>query len=317
MQGAQEDLICRQKAKEALESIYTARESAQIAFDNINNTTTSGGIFLPGFKNLTTAGSDGIVGTADDGAIETLVLPGPDGQLGTSDDQIVTLSNFTRQISITPLYNSGIANPDIRQLAVTIQYTNNKGQSKSYEVDSLISRYRGNEHGRRVKAATIVPWIYLSFGRFWSRPRSRGDLKRGCLAFSPKAWTSVRWSRIAGEMQQNARVAINLLAPRPERRWNGNHRSAASRCQLRSGRDLPSRVSDAGSDKLNPVGYCRRPASGLHPYISYLNPLVTGPPNTLYDVALAIQSGRRGWVRRFRPARFPPAMRLILWPPTS
>jgi type II secretory pathway pseudopilin PulG len=142
MQASQQDMICRQKAKEALESIYTARESAQIGFANINNTTTSGGVFLPGFQNLTVAGPDGLVGTADDGPIETMVLPGPDGQLGTADDQFITLTNYTRQISITPLYSGGVANPDIVQLAVTICYKNPKGEKRTYEVDSLISRYR-------------------------------------------------------------------------------------------------------------------------------------------------------------------------------
>jgi hypothetical protein len=142
MQASQQDLICRQKAKETMESIYTARESAQITFSVINNDTTPSGIFKSGFQNLTVAGPDGLVGTADDGPIETMVLPGPDGQLGTADDQFITLSNYKRQIAITPLLQGGVANPDIRQLAVTITYTNAKGETRTYEVDSLISRYR-------------------------------------------------------------------------------------------------------------------------------------------------------------------------------
>ena len=142
MQASQQDLICRQKAKEALESIYTAREGAQITFDNINNTTTLGGIFLTGPQNLTVAGPDGLVGTADDGPIETMVFPGPDGQLGTADDQFIALTNYTRQISITPLFNGAVANPDIRQLSVTICYKNPKGEKRTYQVDTLISRYR-------------------------------------------------------------------------------------------------------------------------------------------------------------------------------
>jgi hypothetical protein len=142
MQGSQEDLICKQKAREAVEAIFTARESAQINFSNINNTTTANGIFVTGFQSLGLPGPDGLIGTADDGPTETMILPGPDGALGTSDDQVIVLSNYQRQISITPLMSGNSQNPDVRQLQVTVQYTNERGRVRTYTINTLISRYR-------------------------------------------------------------------------------------------------------------------------------------------------------------------------------
>ena len=43
--SAQEDLIARHKALDAMESIYTARNSQQLPFSSINNIA-SGGVFL-------------------------------------------------------------------------------------------------------------------------------------------------------------------------------------------------------------------------------------------------------------------------------
>ncbi len=142
MQGSQEDMIAKQKARETMESIFTARESTQINFSNINNTSTSGGVFVTGFQSLGLPGSDGLLGTADDGPTETMVMPGPDGELGTADDQIIVLSNYQRQISITPLMSGSVANPDVRQLTVTVQYTNARGRVRTYTINTLISRYR-------------------------------------------------------------------------------------------------------------------------------------------------------------------------------
>ncbi len=140
--SSQEDLICKQKAREAVEAIFTARESAQINFSNINNNNTANGIFVTGFQSLGLPGSDGLIGTADDGPTETMVLPGPDGVLGTADDQTITLSNYQRQITITSLPSGATINPDVRQLQVTVQYTNTKGHTRSYTINTLISRFR-------------------------------------------------------------------------------------------------------------------------------------------------------------------------------
>ena len=55
---AQEDLIARHKALDAMESIYTARNSQQLPFASINNVV-NGGIFLSGALPLLCAGPDG------------------------------------------------------------------------------------------------------------------------------------------------------------------------------------------------------------------------------------------------------------------
>src|ERR1017187_2889315 len=61
-QNAQENLIARQKALEAMESIYTARNTQQITFSQIANIA-SGGIFTDGATQLLSAGADGLVKT--------------------------------------------------------------------------------------------------------------------------------------------------------------------------------------------------------------------------------------------------------------
>ena len=142
LQSSQEDLVCKQKARETMEAIYTARENTQLTFDNINNTTTSPGIFLTGFQPLSAPGSDGLVGNNSSAPVEQMVYPGPDGILGTADDQIITLNNYKRQITFSPVTISGATSPDIRQLQITIQFVDSRGRTRSYTLTSMISRYR-------------------------------------------------------------------------------------------------------------------------------------------------------------------------------
>lgn len=153
-QSAEEDLIARQKALEAMESIYTARNSQQIPFASINNIA-SGGIFKSGPQPLLCAGADGLVGTADDvpctttagapcpnGGVECMVLPGPDGVLGTADDQIMSLANFTRTIAINQvLLPSGAVNSNMMALTVTVNYSKPGMPSRTYAANGLISSY--------------------------------------------------------------------------------------------------------------------------------------------------------------------------------
>src|SRR5262245_55647430 len=83
---SQEQLIAKQKAQEALESVIMARNTQQITFDQIRNVA-DGGIFVAGLQSIQNMGVDGIPNTADDlGPVETLTFPGKDGQLGTGDD---------------------------------------------------------------------------------------------------------------------------------------------------------------------------------------------------------------------------------------
>jgi len=152
-QNAQLNLIAREKTLQALESVYTARNTQQISFAQIANIS-SGGIFTNGPTQLLAAGPDGLVNTADDlnfaasgpcvAGPECVVLPGPDGILGTADDVGMSLANFTRQITISSVLNSdGSINPNLRQVNVTVTYTSGTSTvPRIYTVDALISAFR-------------------------------------------------------------------------------------------------------------------------------------------------------------------------------
>jgi len=153
-QNAQENLIARQKALEAMESIYTARNTQQITFAQIANVA-SGGIFTNGPTQLLSAGNDGLVNTGDDvnfpatgvcpAGPECITLPGPDGILGTADDKALSLANFRRQIQIgTVLEADGVTiDPNLKQITVTVSYfTGGSPVARTYIVNALISSFR-------------------------------------------------------------------------------------------------------------------------------------------------------------------------------
>jgi prepilin-type N-terminal cleavage/methylation domain-containing protein len=152
-QNAQQNLIAREKALQAMESIYTARNTQQVTFAQIANIA-SGGIFTNTATQLLAAGPDGLVNTADDlpypatgpcaAGPECLVLPGPDGILGTPDDTSMSLANFTRLITIGTVLNSdGTVNANLKQITVTITYvTNQSSVPRTYTVQALISAFR-------------------------------------------------------------------------------------------------------------------------------------------------------------------------------
>jgi type II secretory pathway pseudopilin PulG len=144
LQYTREDLIAKQKAREALESVYSARSDATVGFAGIQNIATSPGIFLNGFQPLFLAGPNGIVGTVGQtGILDRQVLAGPDGILGTADDVILPLNNFKRQILIQPLIDStGNVSPDIRQISVTVQITDPVRGIHNYTVTGYISRFQ-------------------------------------------------------------------------------------------------------------------------------------------------------------------------------
>src|ERR1700741_1230992 len=64
--SAQEDLIAKQKAMQAVESTHRAPNAQQCGFAAINTLNAGGGIFLLGSQPLLSAGADGLVGTSDD-----------------------------------------------------------------------------------------------------------------------------------------------------------------------------------------------------------------------------------------------------------
>jgi len=155
-QSAQEDLVARQKAMEALESIYTARNSQQVGFSAINNTTASPpGLFLAGAQPLLCAGPDGLVGTSDDvscktsggavcpsSGVECWVLPGPDGVLGNGDDVTYSLANFTRTITFNQVFlSNGSVNTNMIAVTVAISYTKDGLPKRTYTVNGLISSF--------------------------------------------------------------------------------------------------------------------------------------------------------------------------------
>jgi type II secretory pathway pseudopilin PulG len=151
-QTAQEDQTARQKAIEALESIFTARDTQQVTFAQIANQPT--GIFLNGYNPLWGPGADGLTGTIDDSAsiplgcttaVECVILPGPDGMLGTADDINMPLTNYQRQIAIVNVLNpDGSINPNLKQITVSMQYVAQGivTQQKTYAVTGLISAFR-------------------------------------------------------------------------------------------------------------------------------------------------------------------------------
>ena len=131
-------LIAREKAREAVESVHTARDTRTITWAQIRNVS-NGGVFLDGAQPLYAAGADGLVNTADDAAagLETVHDAGPDGVLGTADDIVTKLSGFTRQIQILEL---NPVNPDLRQIIVTITYQVGP-QRGTYVLRTFISAY--------------------------------------------------------------------------------------------------------------------------------------------------------------------------------
>jgi len=147
-QGSQEDLIAKQLASEAMESIVTARDTTQMVWNQIQNVgagTTPDGIFVVGMQPIYNAGTDGIVGTADDANAgnAVLTLPGPDGIVGTSDDVVLPLTNYKRQIQITSVNDSnGNLIPSLRMVTITIPYTTTQLRvQKTYVLTSYISEY--------------------------------------------------------------------------------------------------------------------------------------------------------------------------------
>ena len=107
--------IAKEKASEAIESVTTSRDTRVIAWARIRNVS-QGGVFLDGPQPLRSQGPDGLVNTADDGAMENGALPGPDGILGTGDDVAFLFDGFTREIEIRDI------SANLRQIRVIIRY---------------------------------------------------------------------------------------------------------------------------------------------------------------------------------------------------
>lgn len=135
----QYDYIAEKKAEEAVETIFTARDTKILTWAQIQNVAQNG-VFLGGPQPLLDPGPDGLVGTADDNASlpDCIIIgPGPDGKLGTADDKVVNLNPWmTRTIAITAV--TGEAN--LRQITITINYTIGRIQ-RTYTLISYISAF--------------------------------------------------------------------------------------------------------------------------------------------------------------------------------
>jgi len=138
------NLIAREKAREAIESVHTARDTRTIAWAAVRNVNAptctaipaagaqpavafvanGGGIFLNGEQQLRLPGADGLVNTADDALAGFEELPGANGRFEAvptpavpvpgNDD--IALSEFWREVAICDV------NPDLRQIQVTVRY---------------------------------------------------------------------------------------------------------------------------------------------------------------------------------------------------
>jgi len=139
---SQENLIAKQKAREALESVFTSRSTTDLQFTDLESTA-DGGIFLSDWQPLRGMGADGLALTDDDAdtPVETLYLAGPDGILATSDDETRQLTNFERRITFSQvLLASGSVDEDIRMLTIDVRYLLN-GRWWTVSVSSYISRF--------------------------------------------------------------------------------------------------------------------------------------------------------------------------------
>jgi prepilin-type N-terminal cleavage/methylation domain-containing protein len=132
--------IAQQKAQEAMETIFTSRDTKLLTWAQLANVS-SGGIFKDGAQPLCAPGPDGLFGTADDDTStpDTIVTgPGPDHIFGTSDDIATNLNPWmTRTILFVP----SATTPNLQTVTVTVNWTFG-GRSNTYVVQSFISNFQ-------------------------------------------------------------------------------------------------------------------------------------------------------------------------------
>jgi type II secretory pathway pseudopilin PulG len=137
--GSSSNLIAREKAREAIESVHTARDTKTITWAQIRNVE-DGGVFLKEPQPLYKSGVDGLVNTVDDdddGELEEQLGPGEDNKLGTEDDLRIPLVNYTRTIEITESLGPN-GEDTLRQLVVTVTYPVG-GARRVYTITTFIS----------------------------------------------------------------------------------------------------------------------------------------------------------------------------------
>jgi type II secretory pathway pseudopilin PulG len=136
--GSQEQFLASQRAAEAAESVFKARDNRTLTWAQIHNveggTGSDGGIFLDGPEDIKAPGDDGLVNTDDDGDVEQTVTPGPDGELGTDDDVRTPLYGMTREIEIRDI------SATLRQLRVIVRYQSAQGEQE-FVLTTYLSAY--------------------------------------------------------------------------------------------------------------------------------------------------------------------------------
>lgn len=133
------DVVSSQKAAQAIEAVFSARDSRVLGWAMIRNQS-NGGLFKDGWQALNEPGPDGLVHTIDDlAAIESVALPGPDQLLGTPDDKIDRLTGYKRRIVITDVAGTGTPSR-LRTITVTISYPAGS-TTKEFVLSTLIQSY--------------------------------------------------------------------------------------------------------------------------------------------------------------------------------
>ncbi len=141
------DSIAREKAREAMEDVFTARDTSTINFNQICNIPTTGPnpnncLFVNGLTPMYTTDSSGLVNTtaAAQGTMETYVTPGPDGVIGTADDVTYNLTGFQRSIQVSAISSSD-GYTVLAQVTVTIQYNPLPWLSRTVTMVTVMSPY--------------------------------------------------------------------------------------------------------------------------------------------------------------------------------
>lgn len=135
--GSQDQIMASERAAEAAESVFKARDNRTLTWAQIRNVVgaaNDNGIFLDGPQPIREPGPDGLINTADDGDLVEVLRPGPDGLLGTDDDVRTPLFGMTREIEIRDL------SPTLRQLRVIVRYPTPSGQEE-FVLTTYISAY--------------------------------------------------------------------------------------------------------------------------------------------------------------------------------
>lgn len=115
--GSQDQMLASQRAAEAAESVFKARDNRTLTWAQI--------------RNVVGAGADG--GIFIDGA-QQVKAPGPDGLINTADDGVLVQAAMTREIEIRDL------GPSLRQLRVIVQYRSSNG-TQQFVLTTYLSRY--------------------------------------------------------------------------------------------------------------------------------------------------------------------------------